>query len=354
MSERSEPKFSFSKRDYYEILGVERSATDQELKSAYRKLAMQYHPDRNPDNEQAEELFKELNEAYSVLSNSDSREKYNRFGFGKTGHYDRGDANNENIEFDQEEYNKYSNIISNYKIPGKRLFSYKPKAPKAADLADLFEAMEWFNKHPNALAGDPDSFIQLNYLRSHLIDWNFTQESYEKVRGLKNEENKEKDYEREEKVETAVDIQEIAGKFYPSKNGELTEKNGYDQLKLASGFLVGRKNGDVHILNAITGKVKFSGKFNAQISGRVMILTNSNSEQFVINPETENLPNPATSIEIPNNEYIIVNTKRGNYIVKNETGQIASRGIFETKIIYYKGKFYREDSQGNKVIIPVK
>jgi len=69
-----------SKKDYYEVLGVNRSAADQELKSAYRKLAMQHHPDRNPDNKEAEEKFKELNEAYAVLSNADSRSRYDRHG----------------------------------------------------------------------------------------------------------------------------------------------------------------------------------------------------------------------------------------------------------------------------------
>ncbi len=74
-----------SKRDYYEVLGVGRQASDQELKSAYRKLAMQYHPDRNPGDTEAEERFKELNEAYGVLSNTETRERYNRFGHAGVG-----------------------------------------------------------------------------------------------------------------------------------------------------------------------------------------------------------------------------------------------------------------------------
>ena len=57
-----------TKRDYYEVLGVDRNADEQALKKAYRKLAMKYHPDRNPDNKEAEEKFKEVNEAYEVLS----------------------------------------------------------------------------------------------------------------------------------------------------------------------------------------------------------------------------------------------------------------------------------------------
>jgi molecular chaperone DnaJ len=69
-----------SKRDYYEVLGVNREAADQELKSAYRKAALKYHPDRNPGSKDAEEHFKEAAEAYSVLSDSQKRAAYDRFG----------------------------------------------------------------------------------------------------------------------------------------------------------------------------------------------------------------------------------------------------------------------------------
>lgn len=68
------------KRDYYEVLGVERGAGEQEIKSAYRKLAMQHHPDRNPGNVEAEEKFKEASEAYSVLADPQKRAQYDRFG----------------------------------------------------------------------------------------------------------------------------------------------------------------------------------------------------------------------------------------------------------------------------------
>lgn len=69
-----------SKRDYYEILAVSRTATDQEIKSAYRRLAVKYHPDKNPNDASAEEKFKEAAEAYSVLSDPEQRKRYDRFG----------------------------------------------------------------------------------------------------------------------------------------------------------------------------------------------------------------------------------------------------------------------------------
>ena len=69
-----------TKRDYYEVLGVDRNATAEEIKKAYRKKAIQYHPDKNPGDKEAEEKFKEAAEAYDVLSNPDKRARYDRFG----------------------------------------------------------------------------------------------------------------------------------------------------------------------------------------------------------------------------------------------------------------------------------
>ena len=70
-----------AKRDYYEVLGVSKTASDDEIKKAYRKIAIKYHPDRNPDDKNAEEKFKEAAEAYSVLSDAQKRQQYDQFGF---------------------------------------------------------------------------------------------------------------------------------------------------------------------------------------------------------------------------------------------------------------------------------
>ncbi|MGQ9804848.1 MAG: molecular chaperone DnaJ [Chlorobiales bacterium] len=83
-----------SKRDYYEILGIPRSASVDDIKKAYRKLAMQYHPDRNPNSKAAEEKFKEINEAYEVLSNEEKRTRYDRFGHAGVGTSAASDGGN--------------------------------------------------------------------------------------------------------------------------------------------------------------------------------------------------------------------------------------------------------------------
>lgn len=87
-----------AKRDYYEVLGVGKNATPDEIKKAYRKLALQYHPDRNPGDKEAEEKFKEAAEAYDVLSNADKKSRYDQFGHaGVEGAYGQGGMNMDDI-----------------------------------------------------------------------------------------------------------------------------------------------------------------------------------------------------------------------------------------------------------------
>ena len=81
-----------AKRDYYEVLGVEKSASKDDIKKAYRKLAIQYHPDKNPGNKQAEDKFKEATEAYEILGDDQKKSAYDQFGFagveGMSGQHD--------------------------------------------------------------------------------------------------------------------------------------------------------------------------------------------------------------------------------------------------------------------------
>jgi len=87
-----------TKRDFYEILGVSKSATPEEIKKAYRKVAIQFHPDKNQGNKEAEEKFKEAAEAYEILSDPDKRARYDRFGHSGPGNgYGRHDMNMEDI-----------------------------------------------------------------------------------------------------------------------------------------------------------------------------------------------------------------------------------------------------------------
>ena len=97
-----------SKRDYYEVLGVSRTAAEGELKSAYRKLAMQYHPDRNPGDKKAEEKFKEAAEAYAVLADASKRSAYDRFG-----HAGVGAAAGAGAGFDPETFGDFADILGN-------------------------------------------------------------------------------------------------------------------------------------------------------------------------------------------------------------------------------------------------
>ncbi len=81
-----------SKRDYYEVLGADRNASEEEIKKAYRKLALKYHPDRNPHDKTSEDKFKELGEAYEVLIDPQTRAAYDQYGHAAFGARARGPA----------------------------------------------------------------------------------------------------------------------------------------------------------------------------------------------------------------------------------------------------------------------
>jgi len=107
-------------KDYYSVLGINKKASADEIKKAFRKLAVKYHPDRNPNNKQAEEKFKEISEAYEVLGDADKRKKYDQFGqywqqVGKSGASPWGNAGttnsrNTNVNFDDFDFSQYANF----------------------------------------------------------------------------------------------------------------------------------------------------------------------------------------------------------------------------------------------------
>src|SRR5580700_2182546 len=123
------------KKDFYEILGVASAATEQEIKAAYRKLALQYHPDRNPNNKEAEEKFKEATQAYEVLSDKEKRQRYDQFGHSET--HDMGgfsqDVNMENI------FEQFGDIFGSIFGEGQRTRRNKkataPQPKKGHDLS---------------------------------------------------------------------------------------------------------------------------------------------------------------------------------------------------------------------------
>ena len=100
---------SNAKRDYYEVLGVHRTVTETELKTAYRRLALQYHPDRNPNNPDAEEKFKEVSEAYGVLADADKRAAYDRFGHAAVAGVGSG-----GVGFDPSVFQDFSDIFGEF------------------------------------------------------------------------------------------------------------------------------------------------------------------------------------------------------------------------------------------------
>lgn len=103
-----------AKRDYYEILGVSKTATAEEIKKAYRKVAIQFHPDKNPNNKEAEEKFKEAAEAYEVLSDVNKRAQYDRFGHSRPGGGGYGGGHTMNME---DIFSQFGDILAAAEVP---------------------------------------------------------------------------------------------------------------------------------------------------------------------------------------------------------------------------------------------
>ena len=124
-----------TKRDYYEILGASRNANQEELKKAYRKLALQHHPDRNPGNKSAEEKFKEATEAYEVLSDPEKRKVYDQFGHAGVGAGFGADGGAGGFSADSGNFSDvFSDIFSDFFGGGARTTQGRTRGIKGADL----------------------------------------------------------------------------------------------------------------------------------------------------------------------------------------------------------------------------
>jgi len=125
------------KQDYYTVLGVSRQASDQEIKKAYRKKAIQFHPDKNPDDHEAEERFKEAAEAYEVLSNSEKRDLYNRYG-----HEGLRAQNTGFSGFDSSAFSGFEDILGdffNFGFGGSRRNQRKTRVKQGRSIEQLLQ-----------------------------------------------------------------------------------------------------------------------------------------------------------------------------------------------------------------------
>jgi molecular chaperone DnaJ len=124
-----------AKRDYYEVLNVQKNASKDEIKKAYRKLAIQFHPDRNPDNAEAEEQFKEATDAYEVLSNEQKRQAYDQFGFAGVEGITGGSHDYNTVFRDFEDiFGDFSNIFDSFFGGGRRRGSGRNARLRGSDL----------------------------------------------------------------------------------------------------------------------------------------------------------------------------------------------------------------------------
>ena len=122
-----------AKKDYYEILGVARGADESEIKKAYRKMAMKYHPDKNPGDKQAEDKFKEAAEAYDVLSNADKKARYDQFGHAGMGAGAAGGGFSGGMNMD-DIFSQFSDIFGGFGGGGQRGGGGKRRTTRGSNL----------------------------------------------------------------------------------------------------------------------------------------------------------------------------------------------------------------------------
>ncbi|MFM7191744.1 MAG: DnaJ domain-containing protein, partial [Microcystaceae cyanobacterium] len=158
-------------KDYYAILGVSKSAQEDEIKKTFRKLALKYHPDRNPGDKAAEEKFKEISEAYEVLSDPEKRQKYDQFGqyWQQAGQGGWGGQAGPNVDFGGFDFSQYGNfdefineLLGRFNTPGGagRSYSYRSSGGPGFNDFGGFGNTGFGNQAPNA---DREASLKLSF-----------------------------------------------------------------------------------------------------------------------------------------------------------------------------------------------
>lgn len=239
--------------DYYKILGISKTATEKEIKAAYRKLARKYHPDLNPDNKEAEAKFKEINEANEVLSNSENRKKYDRYGE----NWQRGEEYERAQQQQQSQYHSAQHGFSEH------------------DFSDFFESM-FGGRQSSSWQGRQAVFRGQDYHSDLHLDLKDVYTTHKQILTVNNK-----------KIRLTIP----AG----VENGQVIKINGKGGAGLNGG-----PNGDLYIKFVINNRTDFKRDGNnlytqvdldlytSLLGGEIIVDTFTDKVKLKIAPETQN------------------------------------------------------------------
>lgn len=278
-------------KDYYQILGVDKKATAKEIKKSYRKLARKYHPDVNPDNAAAEENFKDINEAYEVLSDEEKREKYDRFG-SEWQHFERSGGQAQDFNWSQwaSQPGGFSGTRTMSPEEFEQVFGGGGMGGGmgGAGFSDFFETLFGGRSGRRRTAGGFDfgagqdfgaSFAQRGQDIEHEVEITLEEAFYGTSRTLQWEDGRTIEPKIPRGVKTGSKIR-LSGKGQPGMGGAAAG-DLFLIVKVAPNALYERKGDDLHV----TLRVDF---FTAMLGGKAAVNTLDRSVNLSIPPETSN------------------------------------------------------------------